>query len=72
MIKSIKINVQGMKCGGCEMLVSNQIKTLSGIISVNVSNKEKTVQVEFDSEQTSESAIKSAITAAGYQVADSR
>lgn len=70
MSESASLVVTGMKCGGCENIVTAKLNTVPGIISVTASSKEKKVDVEFDSKETDLSAIAHAITEAGYTVVD--
>ncbi len=68
MTESISLTVTGMKCGGCEANVTNKLKEIDGVLSVNASSKNKEVDVEFDAEKTSLDEITDAITDAGFTV----
>ncbi|MEQ1530594.1 MAG: heavy-metal-associated domain-containing protein [Methylococcales bacterium] len=68
MAESVVLTVTGMKCGGCEGNVSNQLQTMAGIISVAASSQNDEVKVEFDAEQTNLDAIIAKITEAGFVV----
>lgn len=68
MIESVSLTVTGMKCGGCETNVTNKLKAVDGVLSVNASSKNKEVDVEFDTEKTSVDAITDAIIDAGFTV----
>ncbi len=68
MSESVLLNVTGMKCGGCETNVKGKLQGLAGVVSVEASSKQNTVEVEYDENQTSLDEIKQAILAAGYQV----
>ncbi|TRX02599.1 heavy-metal-associated domain-containing protein [Candidatus Methylobacter oryzae] len=68
MTESVLLNVTGMKCGGCEANVTNKLKEIDGVLSVNASSKNKEVEVEFDAEKTSLDEITEAITGAGFTV----
>lgn len=70
MIESATLAVTGMKCGGCENNVTTKLKALDGVKSVVASSKDKEVQVEFDADKTSLTAIVQAITEVGYTVED--
>lgn len=70
MTESITLSVEGMKCGGCEANVTNKLKSLAGVESAVASRITKEVQVEFDSNITSRSAISQAVAEAGYKVID--
>lgn len=68
MTESVLLTVTGMKCGGCEANVTNKLKEIDGVLSVNASSKNKEVEVEFDAEKTSLDEITEAITGAGFTV----
>lgn len=68
MTESVKITVTGMKCGGCEANVKGKLSSIDGVLTVNASSKENTVDVEFDSTKTGLDIIKAAIVEVGYNV----
>lgn len=68
MIESASLTVSGMKCGGCENNVTTKLLSLAGVKRASASSKDKSVQVEFDSDQTNIKAISKAITEVGYTV----
>lgn len=68
MTQILSLNVTGMKCGGCEANVKTAVQKLDGIVNVQASAKENKVDVEFEAGKTDASAIKQAITAAGFNV----
>jgi copper chaperone len=68
MTESVTLKVGGMKCGGCETIVNNKLKTLAGVKSSSASSKSAEVQVEFDAGTTSRQAIIDTINEAGYTV----
>jgi len=68
MSESVSLDVNGMKCGGCETNVKKKLAEMDGVISVEAMNKENKVDVEFDAEKTNVDAISQAITDAGFVV----
>ena len=68
MIESIELTVNGMKCGGCESTVINQLMALTGVISATASSKDALVNIEFDNEQTDIEILKKSITEGGFAV----
>jgi copper chaperone len=68
MIESISLTVIGMKCGGCEANVTGKLKAVDGVLSVNASSQNKTVNVDFDAEKTSLDVITETIINAGFTV----
>lgn len=61
-------NVEGMSCGHCEKAVTNAINELNGVSNTEVSLKDKTVTVKYDSDLVSEGSLIEAIEDAGYDV----
>ncbi len=70
MIESASLTVTGMKCGGCENIVTAKLKGMDGVKSAVASSKDKAVKVEFDATKTSLKVIVQAITETGYTVFD--
>lgn len=68
MTESVSLTVIGMKCGGCETNVTNKLKAIDGVLSVQASSQDKAVNVEFDAEKTSLDVITEAIIDAGFTV----
>jgi copper chaperone len=68
MSESVSLDVTGMKCGGCESNVKTKLNIIDGVITVEAKNKEKKVNVEFDSDKTNIAAISEAIVEAGFVV----
>ncbi|MDD5577846.1 MAG: heavy-metal-associated domain-containing protein [Methylobacter sp.] len=68
MTEFLLLTVSGMKCGGCESNVTAQLTAIEGIKSVKASSQDKEVRIEYDADETNLSAIKEAITKAGYKV----
>jgi copper chaperone len=68
MMKKITLNVKGMHCQSCEMLIKDGLGDLDGVKDVQVSQKTGAATVVFDESKTSEKAVKSAIAAEGFEV----
>lgn len=68
MSESITLSVSGMKCGGCEKTVATALTAIDGVISVNASFQNKTVEVEFEPTKTDLDTLEDAITDAGFSV----
>ena len=69
MIETVSLTVTGMKCGGCESNVTDKLKAIDGVLSVNASYKDNEVNVEFDAEKTNLDIIEDAIIDAGFTLA---
>ncbi len=48
MIELIVLKVTGMKCGGCEKTVEDQLTELVGVVSVNASHQTDAVEIQYD------------------------
>tara|TARA_R110001606_G_scaffold381957_1_gene543479 strand:- start:1545 stop:1889 length:345 start_codon:yes stop_codon:yes gene_type:complete len=65
-LKTETFNIEKMTCATCPITVKKAIGKVSGVSSVDVDFQAKTAKVTFDPERTTESAIASASTNAGY------
>ena len=63
----MEIKVEGMMCEHCKKRVTQAAESVAGVKSVEVNLKKKTVKIAGDADI---SAVKAAITAAGYTVKD--
>jgi len=68
MSESASINVNGMKCGGCENTLNTALAAIDGVLAVKASHQEKRVDVEFDPAKTDLDEIEDAIADAGFSV----
>ena len=62
---SIVLHVEGMMCEHCKKRVTDAVKSVSGVESVDVNLKKKSVKITGNADI---SAVKSAIENAGYKV----
>jgi|TARA_R110000751_G_scaffold307521_1_gene429237 copper chaperone CopZ len=67
-IQTIKFNVQGMTCTGCEETIKHAVNELDGILDVIPSYENENTEVKFDKTKTSKAAIEKAINSTGYKV----
>lgn len=63
-----EFDISGMTCSSCEAHVEQEITTLPGITSLEVSNEKGKAHVRFDLSLTNEDSIQFAIQRAGYIV----
>ncbi|MGN0633079.1 MAG: heavy metal translocating P-type ATPase [Oscillospiraceae bacterium] len=70
-MKKKKFDVTGMTCSACQAHVEKAVKGVKGVLSVNVSLLQNSMQAEFDESVTDESEIISAVQKAGYGAAES-
>jgi len=67
-IQTVKFNVQGMTCAGCEETIKHAVNELDGILDVIPSYENENTEVKFDKTKTSKAAIEKAINSTGYKV----
>ena len=65
---ALKLQVPDISCNGCAKAITTSIQVIEPDAKVDVDVENKTVRVES---KTSSEFIKQAITAAGFQIADS-
>ncbi len=66
--KDMKIKVNGMMCGHCEMHVKKALEAIDGIDSADASHEENLVTIT-SSKDVDEAAIRAAVEEAGYEYA---
>ncbi|MBU0461289.1 MAG: cation transporter [Nanoarchaeota archaeon] len=64
----ITMNVKGMHCESCEVLIKEVLMELKGVRSVDVSKKEGMVTVEYDEKAVKPEEFRKKIRAQGYGV----
>lgn len=62
------INIEGMDCSDCAMVIEHSISRLHGVLRASVSYAGKNMQVEYDSYQTNRAEIEKRIRSLGYQI----
>jgi len=67
-METIKLNVEGMHCPSCEILISDELKELDGVKNAKVNHKSGITEVEFDSSKTTKEQIIETIKKEGYKV----
>jgi copper chaperone CopZ len=67
-MEEIKLNVEGMHCSSCEILISDELKELNGVKDVVVNHKSGSVNVKFDQSKTNKHDIIEVIKKEGYKV----
>jgi copper chaperone len=70
-MKTDVLNVTGMTCGGCVASVKRALSDLPGVARVQVSLPQKQVEVQFDDGKVGIRAMREALQAAGYDLAES-
>ncbi|MFN8713991.1 MAG: heavy-metal-associated domain-containing protein [Bacteroidota bacterium] len=59
--KHLSLSITGMTCGHCENFVKNILAELPGASNIKVDHKTGSAQLDIDSAQLSEDAVKAAI-----------
>ncbi|MBU0667119.1 MAG: heavy-metal-associated domain-containing protein [Nanoarchaeota archaeon] len=67
-MKKITIQVKGMHCKSCEMLIIDTLEEQEGVKNIEVSHNKGTVIIFFDEKRTSENQLKLIIKNEGYEV----
>ena len=67
-MKTDRMNVAGMTCGGCVSNVKRALMTLPGVEDVSVTLESGEVDVRFDEAKVSTKAMREALQASGYPV----
>lgn len=66
---SIKINVAGITCGGCEKSIRNALLAKTGVKEATASHKTGVVDIEYDESKVRQEQLKQAIVDAGFDIA---
>ncbi len=67
-MEKIKLNVDGMHCKSCEILIIDALKEKDGINNVKVDHKAGYVEVEWDNSKIKKEGIIEIIKKEGYKV----
>lgn len=62
------LKIEGMTCSHCQQAVTDALKELDGVDTVNVDLKEGTATVSYDIDKVSDQTMKEAVEEAGYEV----
>ncbi|WP_142783516.1 mercuric transport protein MerTP [Changchengzhania lutea] len=67
-IQSVKLNVEGMVCSGCEENINHSVNKLDGIFGIKTSHIKGTSEIKFDTTKTTVSEIEEVIKSKGYTI----
>ncbi len=67
MTRQIDLQIQGMHCQSCEILIKDELMSLSGIKDVSVDHKAGKATITTQNGQVTDQAIIDAVKSAGYQ-----
>ncbi len=68
-MKEIKLNVEGMTCGGCENRIKNALSEIEGVESVTANHETKEVTITLNAE-VEEDTLKETINDLGFEVVE--
>ncbi len=68
-MENVTLKVDGMTCGGCVASVERVLKAVPGVVAVKVQLSPGLAEVNFDPARTQVAALKTAVEAAGYDIA---
>ncbi|TLU86215.1 MAG: heavy-metal-associated domain-containing protein [Chlorobium sp.] len=63
-----ELKVTGMKCSGCELLVTEALEVLDGVENVAASYQKGTISIEYDPARVSIDGIKAVVSEQGFSV----
>jgi len=66
-MKKTKLNVSGMHCKSCEMLIKDELEEIPGVAGVEASHKDGCVLVSHE-DSANLDKVKARITKLGYKV----
>jgi copper chaperone len=66
---NIKLNVEGITCGGCEKSIRNALLAQDGVNEATASHTTGVVDIEFDDNKIQQEKLRQAIVDAGFDIA---
>lgn len=67
-IDTVKLDIEGMTCTGCEENINHSVNELDGILEINTSHKKGTSEIKFNKTKTNHNEIEKAIKSKGYVI----
>lgn len=67
-MKNLTLNIKGMHCPSCEILIKDSLEETDGIKKAEVSNEKGMAEITFDEKLIDEKKIKDIIKKEGYEV----
>ena len=71
-IQTVKLNIEGMVCSGCEENINHSVNKIDGVTNVSTSFEEGTSIIEFDTTKTNIDEIKKVIQSKGYLITNTK
>ena len=66
-MNEIKLKVEGMTCGHCQMSVKKALENIKGVKSAEVDLEKKSAEVNYKSEKVTVESLIQAVVDAGYK-----
>jgi len=63
-----ELQVSGMRCGGCELLVKEALEEVEGVREAEVSHLKGTVVVDYEADMVSIASLAAVIEEQGFKV----
>jgi copper chaperone len=63
-----EIHVTGMRCSGCEMLVSEALEEMEGVETAQASHQTGVIEIEYDQTKVDLESLKQVIEGQGFRV----
>ncbi|MBU2530295.1 MAG: sulfite exporter TauE/SafE family protein [Elusimicrobia bacterium] len=70
MLKKIKIQIKGIHCKSCKILIETEVDILDGVKDVNVNHQTGECRIEFEDNKVSQKKIFDAIEKLNYEVGE--
>lgn len=67
-MKKLTIDVTGMHCKSCELLLERSIRDVENVEKVSANERKGSVEISYDSEKPDEKTIENIIKASGYSI----
>lgn len=69
-MQKVTVPIRGMHCASCELLIEEQLKKISGVTHVYVSQKRAMAKITYSGTPPTSGAIAQAVQEAGYEVGE--
>jgi copper chaperone len=67
-VMKTEIHVSGMRCAGCEMLVSEALEEMEGVDKAKASYQTGVIEIEYDQSKADIESMKKVIEGQGFRV----
>ncbi|MHA1198827.1 MAG: heavy-metal-associated domain-containing protein [Candidatus Heimdallarchaeaceae archaeon] len=68
-MNEVKLNIEGMTCGHCQMTVANALKKVSGVKEVEVNLENSSAKILYKPGKTTDEKLIKAVEESGYKAA---